>query len=210
MAITQVGSTVTSTAMTTSWTQSSGTDLILVVVVTNEDGTILGVDFDGTALTQLQYADGGDRDSSMWYLINPGVKTGDIVVTDGGPGDQLTSLGVTITSWENVDQTTPWRDSNATTGTGSPITNTVTSAIGDLVIDGFIDNNVGTNTVGTGQTEISNFTHGGDNQHGSSYEAGASPTVVMTWTGTITIWASVAGSLKSSDAVAETKCCMIV
>ena len=182
---TQIGSTVTDfdagtpTSLTTSYTQAAGTNRVLVVQVATEgDEVVSGVTFDGVALTQEIFEAGSGRRSSLWYLINPTVTTANIVVTLASSAD----VGMIASSWEDVHQTTPFRASAGASGTGNPSV-VVSSAVGDLVIDSFDQDDTSTGTPGSGQTQLAQFEVTGDFQMGSSTEAGASPNVTMDWTG---------------------------
>ena len=205
MAITQLGSTVTdfdNTAtqsdITTSYTQSAGTDTVLVAVITSEnDESHDSVEFDGNALTK--HVDLGnptnERRVSIWTLVDPPVVTGDIVASFGGNAD----LGVIYHSWQGVHQTTPV---NAVASNEDVSTNpnvNVVSASGELVIDGFAhDDDDVDPSVGAGQTELADLSVVGDFRCGSSRKDGAAPNVTMEWTTDFNDWVSCAISLNSA------------
>lgn len=203
MTISQNGSTVTDfdngnpASLTTSYTQAAGSDKILVVIFGSENAlTHATVTFDGNALTKLvESAVFGTLLESMWYLIDPPEVTGDIVLTPGDNGD----IGLVATSWDNVDQSNPFRASNSATGTSDTPSVAVTSEVGDLVLDGVGHNALGSGTPGAGQIELADFEITGDFQQFASKEDGASPSVTMSWTAAgSSTWTIVAGSLQEA------------
>lgn len=201
MSITQIGSTTTysnetaASSATKSYTQVSGTNTILVVGWGSEGAGVHNtVTFDGNSLTLLESYTNNNEKVSMWYLVNPPVTTANVVATfSSGTGE----VGLTITSWKNVDQTTPFSNSVEDGSTGNPSV-TCNSDSGELVIDCFTHNDFNvTAVVGSGQTEISNITITSDFTNGMSIEDGASPNVTMSWSGLTNYdWAHVAGSMK--------------
>lgn len=209
MAIVQVGSTTTdfdntstTDTITTSYTQATGSDLILIAVVTSEtDVTHDSVTFDGNAMTkEVDLGNpSGERRVSIWYLVNPPVLTGDIVANFGGNAD----LGVIYHSWQGVDQSTPINASASNEDVSALITVTINSATGELVIDGFAHDDDDVNaTPGVGQTELAEFSVVADYRAGSSRKDGAAPNVTLTWSTDLNDWISCAISLNPAGAPA--------
>lgn len=79
--------TVASGDITQAYTTGSGTTLLAVYVYEESTDAVTGVTFNGDALTKLNeghmcYSAGGTtHTSSIWYINNPDITTGNIVVT---------------------------------------------------------------------------------------------------------------------------------
>lgn len=197
---TQVGSTVTDfdnampASITTSYTQATGSDLVLVVMVgTEEDQTHDSVTFDGNALTKQVEQVATNRRTSIWTLINPPVTTGDIVCTPGAAAD----IAMIATSWQDVHQTTPVSNSASASGNSTTPSVVVPSAAGELVLDAVNSDSDGSDpTVGAGQSEIADVEVIADFRFFASQQAGAAPNVTMDWTTTSSPWASCGVSLQ--------------
>lgn len=132
--------------------------------------------------------DGSNRKRFAWfYYLNPPASSADIVVT---PSASVFNFFVEVEAWSGVDQTTPYEnltftaDGQENDGDLTPEL-TVTSATGDVVVDGlylWVSNTTPADaTPGAGQTEIQALDNGGDSWMGASYEAGAA-SVNMAWT----------------------------
>lgn len=202
--INQLGATTTDfdngnpASLTTSFIQAAGINRILVVCFGSENSADHDtVTFDGNALTELvQAGPFGSLIQSIWYLINPPVLTGDIVLTPSDDGD----LSLVATSWDNVDQVTPFRDSAGATGTsGLPLVN-VNSELGDLVLDGGSLNAIGNAVPGPGQTELADFEVTGDFEQVASKKDGTALSTEMRWSAGNNSWSLVAGSLQEAAA----------
>lgn len=202
MAITQIGTTTTDfdagapTSLTKSYTQVTGTNTIIVVFVGGNGSTHDTVTFDGDSLGKLIERDNSGEKISLWYRVAPTVTTANVIASFGG----ATDCSMIITSWDNVNQDTPFRDSAGNVGSANPSV-VCNSAAGDLVIDGFCHNTDNSDpAVGDGQTELADIEVTGDYRSASSSEPGDSPTVTMDWTGfSASIWSAVAGSLQGAD-----------
>lgn len=137
---------------------------------------------------------------SLYCLANPASGANNLVGTISANADCLGVGGVSATA---VDQTTPVRSgspTNAVADSGT-VTVTIPSAANDLVVDGVIlGSSTGTPSlsVGAGQTQRWQQTqvYGAEAQ---STEAGASPNVVMSWTGSGTGLAFVTTGLSLQD-----------
>ncbi|MFQ5919632.1 MAG: hypothetical protein ACE5I4_06255, partial [Thermoplasmata archaeon] len=180
--------TTTDSADTTSWsfshTTPPGANRILLLAVATDGGeVVLGTPQYGSTsfalLTTLVHS-GGQPRVTLYGLIAPTVGTA--LVTGNLAGiDKYTAGAV---SYTGVHQTMP--GDNLTTGegsTGTTISITVGSEVGDLVVDFTADIGQEVPIVGAGQTQIYNEEMGGtgtsDHRATSSEETGAS-SVVMT------------------------------
>lgn len=213
MSVMQTGSSVIADGntpfVTVNYTVPVSTNPCLVVVVTSEDGSIDTCTYNGVSMTKVEETAATDRNSAIFYLENPPTGSSLQVRVDFTGNS---SAGVTVSSYDGVDQTTVITGSaqNFSDSSGE-MTITVPSGLGDMVVDGFISGALGPYTVGAGQTQLSQFTHGGDNRHGGSREAGASPNVVMNWTPNSGNGFAIVGiSLKSADAVAQQAIQMVI
>ena len=192
--------TAKSTGTTTTisnFTVGSGYLRLLVVGATSNvslaDATVT---YDGTSLTEVS---GGSSACKLFYLLNPDIGSGDIVLTTSSSGNNV----IGATSWFNVNPTTPFGTLVAASGTGTTATVTVTTTTGEVVVDNLSTTDDATAaTVGADQAERWNDTQSTRIGAGSS-QAGADGGV-MSWTLTDSDnWVIVAVPIKpmSSDAV---------
>lgn len=202
MSITQQGSTVTdsdntstTSTATTSYTQSAGTDMLLIAIITTEDDVPHdSVEFDGNPLTkQVELGNpSGERRVSIWTLVDPPVVTADIVAELGSNAD----WGVIYHSWQNVSQSTPVNAVASNEDIGTLIEVTVNSAVGELCIDAWAhDDDDADPVAGAGQTELADLQVVGDYRAASSRKDGAAPDVTLSWTMDFDDWVSCAISL---------------
>jgi hypothetical protein len=111
-------------------------------------------------------------------LKAPATGAHNIVATITSANDGVSAMGVSFTG---VDQTTPTGTANtATNGSASTATVNITSAAGELVVDGLAVGATGTVTVGAGQTQRNSVVVVGEHSGKSSEEAGAA-SVTMSW-----------------------------
>ncbi|MBE2179563.1 MAG: DUF11 domain-containing protein, partial [Chthoniobacterales bacterium] len=176
------GTTSTATAnstnsLTLTHNVANGTNRLLMVSValgaTTTSGnppSISGVTFRGTAMTLVGSrvsGSGGSSDDTISYIyrtIAPQTGNGNVVVSLSGNG----SVGVTATTFYNVDQTTPLGTfvSNAA-GSGSTAAVTVSSSTSEVVFGTISADEAPTLTAGTGVTALwsgssfGSFTSGG-------------------------------------------------
>lgn len=168
------------TTVTWSHTVGAGVDRILVVGVSLHSLTtsVSSVTYAGSSLTLI----GSFSRVSMWRLLAPPVGTANIVATLS-PASRLV---VGATSYFGVDQTTPTGAFVSGSGPDTvPPSITVTSAVGELVVDTLVvPGPAGLPVVGAGQTQRWNDTTGSTSGHvggaGSSEPGAAS--VTMSWT----------------------------
>lgn len=184
----------------------TGSNLYLLVFVamrvfTTED--VSGITYNGVSMADLGTATNGSTRGRCFGLVAPASGSHTVAVSYSGT---TTASVVGCISCTGVDQTgsassSTVRGGAATTATGtsSTPTQTVTSATGDLVIDGIaVSSLVTISSQGSGQTLDWNDSDAGANirRGAGSHEAGAS-SVVMDWTLSGSgAWASVAASLR--------------
>jgi hypothetical protein len=188
------GNAVSTDTLTFSHT-CTGSDLHLRVGVSIwqvGSESVSSVTFNGAAMSLVPSgtADSGAARAELWYLINPDAVTGNVVIT-------LTSAALGIlggaVSFTDAHQTTP--NGTAVTATGSSTAPSViaSSASGELVQDVVTINNVGTLSVGTGQTARWNGTTGGGWADGGGSTEPGDASVTMNWSSTGSgVWAIVA------------------
>ncbi len=221
----------TITAGTTTSQQGSGTSLsfthatntgsnrLLVVTIgvginTNPGtaGTVSGVTFAGTLMTQVGTAFSGDGARVYIYTLkdNPPSYTmptsGTVAIT--ASTGSVTEAGAT--TFSGVDQTTPYGSpATNSNSTGTSLTVGVASAVGDVVVavaatdEGGSDQTITTSTTGS-QTQLWNFSGINYVSSAASTKPGAAGTVTSTFTGLSSDWAAAAVSLKPAAAVGST------
>ncbi|NNF02796.1 MAG: hypothetical protein HKN22_08930 [Bacteroidia bacterium] len=129
-----------------------------------------------TYSTSIQNPDNENR-TEIWYLVNPTSGTNTVTVTISNPTPAI----IGVSTFENVDQTTPI---SATNNYGSDSGNpslTIASACGGLVYDVVSRDNSGSFTAGASQTELFDISQSGVMVGAASTEAGAA-SVTMSWT----------------------------
>lgn len=193
---------------------------VAVTTVTFQDstpGTISGVTYGGAAMTSLcgagqgctnnaRQATGSNIFSSMWIYKNPSSGGATVQATFS---ESMNSVILSTSTYCGVDQTTPTGTFTSATDSNSPVTVNVTSAAGELVVDGVGGADV-TYTVGAGQTERSNLQDAGNHDHMSSDEPGAA-SVTMSWTQSAShYWATIAGPLKPAASTSTARTLMLL
>ena len=166
-----------------SHTPGSGANRLLLVAVsvgntTADDsdpdpGTVTGVTFGGTAMTQVAAAHSGAAVRTYIYrLVNPSSSAANVVVSIGAKASSVTASATTFTG---VHQTTPLGSSSNFVATGGDyfVTGTFASAEDELVyssvaVDEYSSVNQGVSS-GAGQTQLWN-------NSGFNYVSGASST----------------------------------
>jgi hypothetical protein len=143
----------------------------------------------------IHYApEGAFVSASMWVLTNPIVGTDTITATF-----DFAQTGVVAgaTSWSGVDQSSPLRNGISANGSSTAPSVTVTSAVGDVVIDVLAaDSNPTATDDGGSSTERWNATAGTAVTGAGSSETGAA-SVVASWTlSTTGPWAVLGASLQ--------------
>ena len=189
--------------VTLAHTVASGTDVLCLSVGSNNAGVsgtpvwdAVGVNETFTLIATAATTTGNHY---FYRLVNPTVKTADITIA---PSAETTIVGVAF-NLQNVDTTTPITDSGTATGNSDTISNTRTTASGELVIDACNwQGNPGPLTIGADQTEIDKT--GNTFAHLCSEQAGADGGL-MTWTHQFAggPWASIAASFQDAAAGAN-------
>lgn len=174
----------------------SGTNRLLFVVITTRvnASTVTSITYnsvDFTANLAWNKADGAGNRSYGFYLVNPATGSHNIVVTFGQSNIYaLTSA----TSFTGVHQSTPVGTATTATGYSATASTTVTSAAGEVVIDGIYASNTPIARDGS-QSLLWQSTDAGISG-GSSTKLGSDSTVMQwTWTGNV-YWAIGAIPLK--------------
>jgi len=185
----KIGDQNPSTTATTEYT-CTGSDLLLVVSICRPDNgiNIVGVTYNGVALTELYSADANQyAPVDVWYLIGPATGTHDVVTTFAS---DIGASGFTIRSFTGVDQSTPLGPVASDYGYGANKSVAVTSVSGDLVIDAMRSASAAP-TVDGSQTQDSNRTYAGVYQ-ATSYETASGVSTTMSWTH-IARWSAIVG-----------------
>jgi len=168
-------------------TVAAGTGRILIVQTGAFDNalrTVASVTFGGVALTYLvgSRLTIGDTDSEIWYLLDPVVGLGNIVVTwNAAP---VKGQGAGARSYQGIDIDDPLGVIATTTGAGNLNVN-VNSEDDELVVDFYLQGSTIaiTHTKGAGQTFRGDFSTSRFDKGSTSEEAGAA-LVNMAWTST--------------------------
>ena len=195
-------STSGSNSLTWSHTVVAGSDRVMIVGISIEDGgaTVSGVTYDGVAMTFLG-RQLGNHSVELWQLIAPNVGTANVVANFSS---SVQAVGGSA-AFNGVHQTTPTGAFQSAGGSGTTPTLNVTSAPGELVIDTLIANDTPT-TIGTGTNQLTQWIDatgsGGSTIGGAgSIEIGAA-SVPMTWNLSSSVeWEIAAVSLKPIAAV---------
>jgi len=200
--ITQTGSNTNSISQ--SFTVQSGFNRILIVEASyrssfpGNTGIVASVTFDGTALTLLTEVTNvgfiSDVYTSIFYLVLPEVKTGNIVVTYTGT---VQTASFIAQEYDNVDPVAPFTATNAAVGFGTSSNVDVASSSDELVIDSHAHGLSNTWIPGIDQTTVATISFS-LLFHGFSDKDGESPTTTMTWSGSIRRWVHVAGSMQET------------
>lgn len=155
--------------------------------VTNVTYNGVALEFCGNAASYSNVATNTYLGSQIWFMREPPVGTGTIVVTFGGAVSAFAGA-VVLTG---VEQSDPL-DCEAvtyTSGSVSPVSASVPSVPGDLVLDVITVDDAPALTVGGGQTQLFNSAIGGVTAGGASFELAVAPPVPMTWTlGSNDVW----------------------
>lgn len=207
---TSTGSTASGTSLTVSHT-CTGADRCLYVGVATFNGSnpafsaVTSKTYAGVVMTELgtfNYGTGGVQRVTLLRLVAPATGANDIVISTS---PNTCEIVVGACSFTGVHQTTP--DGTAVghgdSSTAASISDDVSSATGELVVDIVGAFNPSTLTAGAGQTErIDLINGGGVDSIGMSTEPGAA-TVTMSWAfGTNRAGGHIAVPIKPSAAAA--------
>lgn len=162
----------------------AGSDRYLIVAIAGGTQNIVGVTYNGSAMTSLIEQVSGAAPLyrvRLFGLVAPSTGTANIAINTSGGAPNV--FAAVASSWTGVDQSTPTGTAvSANLGAaGTTISVNATSASGEVVVDGvFVYNR--TLTVDSGQTQLGTVNNVDDTVRcSSSYEAGAG-TTTMSWT----------------------------
>lgn len=198
--------TCSTTPQTFSHTVTGSNPFIRVTVTYVTGQTVSAVSYNGTALVTAGAASEFGKGVHLWKwdMANGAVPTGAHTVSVTMTGTVACIIGAA--SYTGVDQTTPVSGYTATTGFDVTPTINVTSAVGDLVVDGVAT--PGATTVDASQTQEMNvFTS--TYMGGASREAGAA-SVTMSWTAPNNAWAIAAMNIKAAAGGTTPHNCMLL
>lgn len=176
----------------------SGADRELVNWISwyHSTSTLSGSAYNGVALTAIPSgsAANGQYHIDGLHLIAPATGTNNLVATFSG---SVFDVGMGSVSFTGADQTNPLGTAVTATGTSTTPSVTVSSAAGEIVIDGLVIVHGGTLTVGGSQTQQWNsIASGGYIKYAGSTQNGAASTT-NTWTNsTSQVWAQGAVPVK--------------
>lgn len=133
----------------------------------------------------------------FWYVLAPTQGTGTITVTSTATNQAIV---VGASSWNGVNQTTPFANSNnaysATGNSATPSVGNISTSLNQVTVDAIVVNNTAvTTTPNAAQTLLFTRSATGMISSGSYRVNGSS----MSWTMTSAIWAIVSLSLRSKD-----------
>lgn len=205
----------TGSGSTLSWSATVGIHfdrLLLVGIHVVPGATVTGVVWDDagakTPLTKIGgILDSGGASVEWWELRNPSPGTKTIKVTMSA----AIAFVAGSTTWYDVDQVNPYNAASPQSAAGNASSAqpslSVTSDVGEIVLDLVGDNewNPDVLVVGAGQTSNFNINNSPNNTAASSREAGAA-SVTMSWTGINTAgapggsvpWAIIAVSIRGA------------
>ena len=169
---------------------------LMLVGISQKNRLVTSVTYGGTPLTLVgENITNNSARISIYRLINPPSGTANVVVNFSANPDKGAIVG--ITTFNNVDQTTPLGTfASAQANSSTPIVN-VTSAANELVYDVVAKRNQSL-TVGALQTQRWNLHSGWEMYGAGSTEPGAASNT-MSWTALSENWAIGAVSIKPSS-----------
>jgi prepilin-type N-terminal cleavage/methylation domain-containing protein len=173
----------TDTTMTVAHTTGSGSDRLMLVAISynnNDDETVTGVTYNGTALTQVgERNNGNDAQVYIYILVAPDTGTHNVVINFSSALDEGAIAGVM--TFTGVDQTTPLGTFASAVGNDStPATVSISSASGELVF-GVVSSEYEALTASSGQDERWNMSISGAGTNGAGGTDAGAPTVTMSW-----------------------------
>lgn len=132
----------------------SGSNRALYGFIGQRDQTVKSVTFNGDPLTSITTVTVTPTTHvfHVWYMVNPAAGSNTFEVTLSANSAQLVIACVPV---EGVDQVTPHDAAVTATGSGSPLTASITSGAGDLVMGfGYTAHSGGGGTITNNQTAI--------------------------------------------------------
>jgi len=213
------GTTYNFTAtQTLSFTTGSEANRFMLVTTTEVAGnSVSSLTYDGVALTKITSLNTPNSGAhiEMWGLIAPPSGTFNVVANLAGADG-----GIGVTTYYNVNQTTPYgtaaTNSGTTSGAGSSSVSTTTSNSNQLVADGIVIDNISPDlgSPGSGQIQRWIIQNGsGIYSSASSTKPGTGSTVTTTWNMATSVdWAGIGvplnavsnGTSTTSDTMSNT------
>jgi hypothetical protein len=203
------GTSTAATTLTITGKATAGSDRVGIVSCSwnNETPVIVAASstWNGVAMTVVDQGaevTNASLGAGLLRIVNPPTGASNIVIA----WDAAATARCVASSYSGVDQTTPVSASNkvaTVVNTASPITNTVTTAADEIIVDAvsFTEfDGSETHTVGADQASLQNVTYATFYKALASRQAGSAGGV-MSWTfggGGTGSYVSIAASLKSS------------
>ncbi|MGD9166070.1 MAG: DUF2341 domain-containing protein, partial [Syntrophobacterales bacterium] len=174
----------TDSSMTVSHTTGSDSDRLMLVGINlnvNDNETVTGVTYGGTALTKVgEQANGNDAMVYIYRLVAPNPGTADVVINFSSALNYGAIAGVM--TFSGVHQTTPLGAFASAIGDDTATASVdIASAPGELVFGVVTCEYDPINAAVTGQEVQWNTTTSNNNYGAGGTDSGASPTVTMTW-----------------------------
>ncbi len=186
--------------------------LLLQNAIDISEDYVTGVTYNGVAMTKEGsglWAGGANCWLQLYTMKNPPTGSSyNVVVTVSAAAN----VNLHVVSLKGVEQAgDPFRTVATATGTSSTPSVSVTSEIGDIVLDivGYEDTS-NNPSVGSGQTELIDLT-GGTHRSGTSWENGSASSTTMSWSldGGSEIWGMMGIAIQGSS-VAGNKALLIL
>lgn len=160
----------------------SGSDRLLLVLIAHYylDDVVSGVTYNGDALTAVPNGEdnNGQFNITLYYMVAPDTGSNTVSVSTTG---SVYDIGMIAMSFTGADQSTPLGTAVTATGSSTTPSVNISSASGEIVVDGLIIVHSGTLTVGADQTQrVNTNTANAFIKYASSTESGVSSTT-MSW-----------------------------
>lgn len=189
------------TTLTLSFTMSSSANGLLTSNATLRDDSVThlsvsGVTYAGTSMNSITSNTGTSAKAYLFGLIAPATGANNLVMTyhDTTAGDDAYQVFGAV-SFTGADQATGWHNAANASGTSTTPSVTITSAAGEIVVDGMGNVSATQNGSTAGQTQRwQDSASIGDlgvnfRWNGGQQTAAGSASVVMSWTITSNPWA---------------------
>lgn len=124
-------------SVTANLTTAAGDNFIIAVVGRAGTGLIAAKSaaFDGAAFTKLFKVDNTNVTIELWYLANPSITAGSVVVTYPA-AEANADHWLVVQALGGVNTYDPIRGYETATATSTSLSDTIAGAVGDLAIDG--------------------------------------------------------------------------
>lgn len=182
------------TSLSTSHSATGSNRYVLVGIFTNNEVGVT-VAYGAQSCTLIAVT-GEFNELRLFGLVAPNTGSQSVVATFDGTSS---ACAMGIISFTDVDQSTPTRDSDSTFLEGTSISLTLTSIVGDLIVDvaGGVTDAIAANGTQTERVSLDNFGEA-FRSLGMSTKAGAATSTAMTWTAGSTALTQIAVSLISA------------